>query len=81
MIHLPAPTREGIRAVELSAKIQRDDDGTYWAEVQELPGCFASGASVPELLEALREAVSLYLAEPDSDPLPVPEFESVLMHV
>jgi predicted RNase H-like HicB family nuclease len=37
---------------------------SLWAEVEELPGCFASGRDMDELREALSEAVSLYLSEP-----------------
>ena len=33
----------------------------YWAEVADLPGCFASGRTLNELSEALGEAVGLYL--------------------
>ncbi len=33
----------------------------YWAEIAELPGCFASGRTLNELGEALGEAVGLYL--------------------
>ncbi len=40
------------------------EDGSYWAEVVELPGCFASGDTWDELWEALTEAVSLYLSTP-----------------
>ena len=36
-----------------------------WASVDELPGCFASGATLSELWEALAEAVSLCLAGPE----------------
>lgn len=35
----------------------------YWAVVSGLEGCFASGATLDELLVALQEAVSLYLGE------------------
>lgn len=35
-----------------------------WAEVEELPGCFASGWDMGGLREALAEAISLYLSEP-----------------
>jgi predicted RNase H-like HicB family nuclease len=35
-----------------------------WAEVLELPGCFAAGADMQELRDALTEAISLYLSEP-----------------
>jgi len=35
----------------------------FWAEVKELPGCFASGFTLDELQESLEEAISLYLSE------------------
>ena len=47
------------------------EDSSYWAEVQQLPGCFASGHTVPELIESVEEAVALYLAAPDDEMLPV----------
>lgn len=46
--------------MELHASIHEDDDGMYWAEVQELPGCFASGRNLDELQEALIEAIEMY---------------------
>ena len=48
----------------------RHEDGSYWAEVQELPGCFASGDTAAELIESVEEAVALYLAPPDADEAP-----------
>jgi predicted RNase H-like HicB family nuclease len=42
------------------------EDGSYWAEVDELPGCFAAGDSLDELWESLREAVELYVSTPES---------------
>jgi predicted RNase H-like HicB family nuclease len=47
--------------MELHATIHEDDDGSYWAEVKELPGCFASGATFAELHEALIEAIGMCL--------------------
>jgi predicted RNase H-like HicB family nuclease len=38
-----------------------------WAEVEELPGCFASGQDLDELMEAVAEAISLYLSEPGNE--------------
>jgi len=38
------------------------EDGGLWAEVEELPGCFASGDNEEELQEALMEAIGLYLS-------------------
>jgi hypothetical protein len=49
--------------MELTATV-RIEEGTYWADVKELPGCFASGQTLDELFESLREAVAL-LADPD----------------
>jgi predicted RNase H-like HicB family nuclease len=45
-----------------------EDDGSYWAEVQELPGCFASGADMNELQEAVLEAIEMYLADGKASP-------------
>jgi predicted RNase H-like HicB family nuclease len=47
-----------------TVRIHHEPDQDLWAEVLELPGCFASGANMAELWQALGEAVSLYLSEP-----------------
>jgi predicted RNase H-like HicB family nuclease len=39
-----------------------EEGDTYWAEVDGLPGCFASGHDLDELREAVVEAISLYLS-------------------
>lgn len=52
--------------MDLSVRIHNEDDEMLWAEIPELPGCFASGDSRPELMEAIQEAVSLYLSSPES---------------
>ena len=49
--------------MELHATIRQEDDGSYWAEVKELPGCFASGHTLDELQEALLEAIEVCLPE------------------
>ncbi len=52
-----------------------EEDGSYWAEVAELPGCFASGRDLDELREAVVEAITLYLATDDvpaADSRPAP---------
>lgn len=45
--------------MELTARIHIEDD-SYWADVPELPGCFASGDTLDELFESLQEGVALY---------------------
>jgi predicted RNase H-like HicB family nuclease len=49
--------------VELTVRVH-EEDGSYWAEVVELPGCFASGETLDELRMALGEAIRLHRDEP-----------------
>lgn len=51
------------QGTEYIIRVHGEDDGSLWAEVLDLPGCFASGDSLNELKEALEEAISLYLAD------------------
>lgn len=50
--------------MELTVRVH-EEEGSYWAEVVELPGCFASGDTLDELRTALDEAVRLHRNEPD----------------
>jgi predicted RNase H-like HicB family nuclease len=53
--------------VELTVRIHSEDGG-YWADVPDLPGCFATGDTLDELFESLREGIALYLAEDGPPP-------------
>jgi predicted RNase H-like HicB family nuclease len=48
--------------MELIARIH-SEHGSYWADVPDLPGCFASGETLDELFKSLQEGVALYLAD------------------
>jgi predicted RNase H-like HicB family nuclease len=48
--------------MELTARIHIEN-GSYWADVSELPGCFASGGTLDELFKSLQEGIALYLAD------------------
>jgi predicted RNase H-like HicB family nuclease len=50
--------------MELHAVIH-EEDGSYWAEVKELPGCFASGRDLEEIKQALVEAIEFVLKDED----------------
>lgn len=52
---------------EFTVRIHDEGDDGLWAEVVELPGCFASGADMDELREALAEALGLYLSTPERE--------------
>lgn len=50
-----------------------DEDGTFLAEVPELPGCMADGATHSEVLKNLEEVVRLWLDAARSQGHPIPE--------
>lgn len=53
--------------VEYVARVHRDTDGSLWADVPDLPGCFASGFTLDELAEGLQEAISMCRDEVPAD--------------
>jgi predicted RNase H-like HicB family nuclease len=50
----------------LTVRIHNEGRKGLWAEVEELPGCFASGFNQQELDEALAEAIGQYLSTPEA---------------
>jgi predicted RNase H-like HicB family nuclease len=48
--------------MDQTARIQIEE-GSYWADVPELSGCFASGNTLDELFESLQEGITLYPAD------------------
>ena len=55
--------RRRVVAEVYTVHVHHEPGEELWAEVLELPGCFAAGADMKELREALSEAISLYLSE------------------
>jgi predicted RNase H-like HicB family nuclease len=53
----------------------------YAAYVPDLPGCVATGKSVEETEQLLREAIALHLEGLEEDGLPIPEPSSVVEYV
>lgn len=51
--------------LEYKVDVHYEGAAGMWAEVVELPGCFASGFSLAELNESLRESIELYLSTPE----------------
>jgi predicted RNase H-like HicB family nuclease len=56
----------GVSQGPLHVAVHYEDRG-YWAEVKELPGCFATGDTLDELTVSLEEAIGLYLM-PSGEP-------------
>ncbi len=46
--------------------IHRDEqEGGFWCECPQLPGCYTQGETVDELMQNMKDAVALYLEEPE----------------
>ncbi|MDR1137749.1 MAG: type II toxin-antitoxin system HicB family antitoxin [Synergistaceae bacterium] len=41
--------------------IHADEQGGFWGECPELPGCFSQGETPDELMSNMEEAIGLYL--------------------
>lgn len=52
-----------------------EEDKAYIAEVPELPGCLAHGATQEAALASVQEAIALWIetAKEFGDPIPVPK--------
>ncbi len=52
--------------------VEQDEDGVFIAEVPSLPGCISEGHTRLEVIQSIREAITLYLEslEAHGDPIP-----------
>ena len=56
-------------------------EGNYSAYVPDLPGCIATGATVAEVEEQIREAIAFHVEGLREDGLPIPEPSSKVEYV
>ncbi len=56
MSQLPNPQKMAYRAV-----VHAEEDGGYWAEVPDLPGCLTQGDTLDEVYRNLTEAIACHL--------------------
>ena len=57
------------------------EDGTYWIEFPDLPGCQTVGESISEVMEEAQEALGLYLAsliEDEEEINPASDIKSIV---
>ena len=60
--------------------IHKDEqEGGFWGECPELPGCYSQGESIEELMKNIREAVELYLEDAEEVYLPVEEVRELAL--
>jgi predicted RNase H-like HicB family nuclease len=56
-------------------------DGNFSAYVPDLPGCVATGATIPEIEQEMREAIRFHIDGLKADGLPVPRPTSIADYV
>jgi len=56
-------------------------EGNYSAYVPDLPGCVATGATLPEVEHEMREAIRFHIDGLKEDGLPVPQPTSIADYV
>jgi len=56
-------------------------ENNYSAYVPDLPGCIATGATIKEVEQLIREAIELHLAGLQEDGLPVPQPSSRVEYI
>jgi len=56
-----------------------DEDGAFIAEVPELAGCMADGASYAEAVAAAQEAIALWIETAAEEGRPIPKPRGRLM--
>lgn len=60
--------------MEYLVVFEKAADGTIWARVPDLEGCYSSGDTIEDARENVKEAISLYLEDirEEGKPLPPP---------
>lgn len=58
--------------------IHKDEqEGGFWGECPELPGCYSQGEGIEELMKNIHEAVELYLEDSGGMYFPVEEIREL----
>ncbi|MBQ7196005.1 MAG: type II toxin-antitoxin system HicB family antitoxin [Synergistaceae bacterium] len=66
--------------MKYTISIHKDtQEGGFWGECLELPGCYSQGESVEDLMNNIREAVELYLEDEEEIYFPVAEVRELIL--
>lgn len=55
------------------AVLRKSEDGGWWAEVPDLPGCFGQGATFMDAIESISNGLETHLAAMADYGMPVPQ--------
>jgi predicted RNase H-like HicB family nuclease len=53
--------------MKIKVVVHPAEEGSYWAEVPSIPGCFTQGDTWDELLKNITEAIEAYLSVDTKD--------------
>ena len=59
------------------AVIRESDEGGFWAEVPDLPGCFGQGDTLMEAVESISNGMETHLAALAEYHMPIPKASAV----
>jgi predicted RNase H-like HicB family nuclease len=51
---------------------EKSPDGTIWAKIPDLDGCYSNGDTINEAKENVKEAIALYLGDLKEEGKPAP---------
>lgn len=56
---------------QIRVRVHQEEDGRYWAEATDIPGCYTQGRTMDEALQNMKDAVFTYYEVPKeyADPL------------
>ena len=57
--------------------VEKDDEGSYYGEAIDLPGCYTQGDTLKEFKEHMKEAIELYLETATDLDIPKKKFAAV----
>jgi predicted RNase H-like HicB family nuclease len=65
--------------MEYTVLIHPAEEGGFWAEVPELPGCYSQGETIEETLSNSREAIEAHLMALKEDEVAAPIEEDLFI--
>lgn len=50
---------------KIAVHVERSEDGGFWAEIKDFPGCFTEAETFSELISMVNDAMRMYFEVPD----------------
>jgi antitoxin HicB len=72
-----AKTLEDYLSLPYEIEVKRNEDGTYFAKVKQLPGCMTEADTFAEVEEMIRDAMAAWIEVALEEGVPIPEPRSL----